>query len=216
MSSRDAVFLQQRMMVNWDGRPLDELGLVRIYNETGGCPPLMWIFNAAAEPQMLANALGPDQPLIFTRSTHLLVCPEDDPADIRRPLAEHLTETLKRHAPRTRLDIGANCQGVSLVVDLCALLPKIGIQVGRLSLINCRLPDGVTGCPALLLYGDEDPGHDPFCNDPDDARQRAKTLFSSHTRQVLRARHGQYFSEAVLKEWIPKLNAFRCLPASAA
>ncbi len=209
MSSTDPVELQRKLIAPWKGRPLDAYGLLRVLNENGTRPPFFWIFNTSHEPERLAQFLGEDQPLYFSRSTHLLVRPEDDADDLRRALADYLLEQIAAHVPGGHLDIGSSCQGTGIAMNLCARLPDCGIEVGTLCLINCALPEEVTGRPALLIYGDQDPGHDPFRKDHETAEHRARAAFSAHQRVMVKARHGGFYFDEVLGEIIPQFANFR-------
>lgn len=52
----------------WPGRKVGAFNHISIMNEGGSKPPLLWVFNSADEFPALAEALGPDQPLVGMRS----------------------------------------------------------------------------------------------------------------------------------------------------
>ncbi|KIN72500.1 hypothetical protein [Sulfitobacter guttiformis] len=196
-------------MASWDGRAVDERGILRILNENGTRSPLFWIFNGAPEPARLAKCLGDDQPLIYSRSSHLLVRPGDDPMDIRNILARYLACELCQHFPEASFDIGTSCQGSTIAMAVCNLLREAGKGVGHLCLINCSLPEIVTDRPALLVYGDQDTASNPFHKDPVGAGKRAKSAFSEYEKYMVRAEHGQFYSEGTVEMLIDRFYAFR-------
>ena len=209
MSSLDPALGQQKLMSSWPGRPLDDRGMLRILNEGGSRPPLMWIFNDASEPVRFARALGDDQPLVFSRSSHLLVRPDDDLTKVRNILTDYLLQELKNHFSDAHFDMGTSCQGGSMVMQLSNRLREVGISVGHLCIVNCSLPQIVTNLPAFLVYGDEDEGHNPFQKDIVAAETRAKMIFQKYRKLILRASHGQYYLAENIKEIITQFDLFR-------
>jgi len=209
MSSLDPALGQQKLMSSWAGRPLDDRGMLRILNEGGSRPPLMWIFNDSGEPVRFARALGDDQPLVFSRSSHLLVQPDDDPTEVRNVLTDYLLGELKRRFSGIHFDMGTSCQGSGMIMQLSNRLREVGIGVGHLCIVNCSLPQIVTDLPAFLVYGDEDEGHNPFQKDASAAETRAKMIFQSYRKLILRASHGQYYLPENAKEIIAQFDLFR-------
>jgi len=208
MSSQEILARQQKMMGSWCGHHLDGAGVVRVLNEGGSKPPILWIFNTANEPEALASVLGSDQPLVFTRSAHLMVPPDQDPAEIRNRLADHfLTEVDRRFGGET-LNLGTSCQGTGIALRFAQNSWETGILVNALCIINCSLPDVATGLPALLVYGSGDPLQDPFSKDAARAEKRAAQVFSNHQRCLLDAGHGQFYDPRVLKDILREFAAF--------
>lgn len=183
--------------------------MLRILNEDGSRPPLLWIFNTAKEPLDFARVLGEDQPLIFSRSSHLIVQPDDDPMKVRKILTDYVVQEVHKRFSGVHFDMGTSCQGGGMVMSLSNSLREVGIGVGHLCMINCSLPEIVTNLPALLVYGDKDEGHDPFQRDLVSAKERAELVFSSHRRSLISARHGQFYSQAVSKEIVAQFELFR-------
>ncbi|WP_164860722.1 hypothetical protein [Parasedimentitalea marina] len=215
MSSLDPTLAQQKLMSSWNGRAIDDRGILRTLNEGGSRPPLLWIFNSAEEPVRFAKALGDDQPLIFSRSSHLLVPPDDDPTEVRNILTEYLFGELKKQFPGSHFDMGTSCQGSGIVMKLSNRLREADISVGHLCIVNCSLPQIDTNLPALLVYGDEDEGHNPFQRDSGAAETRAKMVFSKYRKLVLKTRHGQYYLPENAKEIIAQFDLFRSQPPPA-
>lgn len=209
MSSIDPLIPQKRLMSSWAGRPIDEQGILRVLNEDGARSPLLWIFNASHEATDLARILGPDQPVIFSRSSHLIVPEGEDLSAVRLQLTQYLSTQIRAAFPNRQFDIGASCQGAGMAMQLSTLLPDNGIRVGHLCLINCMLPDIATGRPALLFYGEDDPLNDPFRRDAVAGQNRAIQLFSHYRREVLHTGHGQYYSDEVCAELFGQFDAFR-------
>jgi hypothetical protein len=172
-------------------------------------PPLFWICNSAKEPQLLADALGPDQPLIFSRSAHLLVTSADDRLPFRKILGDYLLDEISRAFAGQKFDAGTSCQGTSLVMYLAEKSDRGTFEIGSLCLINSRLPEIATGCPALLIYGSGDPGHDPFRENMEEAVSKASMCYSEYDRILLDAQHGEYYSDDVLADILTQFQSFR-------
>jgi len=209
MSTVDPIIPQQKLMSLWSGKALDDRGILRVLNETGSKKPLFWIFNTAHEPEILARALGDDQPLIFSRSSHLIIQPGQDGWEVINVLTEYLYREMSRHFPRCHLDMGTSCQGSAFLMQLSVMLRGAGISVGHLCIINCSLPEVVTNLPALLIYGDQDQVHNPFSTNTLASESRAQVVFSEYKKVVLNARHGHFYSDDVLKIIIPQFDDFR-------
>jgi pimeloyl-ACP methyl ester carboxylesterase len=178
-------------------------------NEVGSQPPLVWFFNGAAEPANLATALGPDQPLIYGRSLHLLVPAAEarkEPANI---VARHYFETLQRHLTARALWLGANCQGEQIALPLFRHLVKAGFDVPALAFITNQLRDAETDRPALLIYGKQDDIHNPFVQDIEQAHARAAVMFSFYQQALLDVGHGQYLQPPAVDQVAAHLIAFR-------
>lgn len=208
MSSLDPIAAQQRLISSWSGRPLDGRGLLRILNEDGSRPPILWIFNSAKEPIPMAAALGADQPLVFSRSAHLLVRPNDDPVQVSNVLTDYLYQEIKLRFPHVNFDMGTSCQGSRILMRLSNLLREGGIGVGGLCMINCPLPEIVTDLPAFLVYGESDPAHDPFRKDIVVAKERAEKVFSRYKRTMVNAKHGQFYAEGTIRKILAQFEVF--------
>lgn len=209
MSSLDVLVAQQKLMSTWAGRPLDQRGLLRVLNEDGSRRPLFWIFNAAHEPIQLSGALEIDQPIIFSRSSHLLVLRGDDPAPTRNILSTYLSHEIQRHFPHTEFDMGTSCQGSSMVMSLSLMLRERGIDVHNLCMINCQLPEIQTMLPALMVYGSTDEKNNPFVDDETGATDRANLIFSRYRRMAVPARHGQFYEEGSVEKIVAQFEVFR-------
>lgn len=209
MSTKRLLETQEKLMASWPGTPVDRAGIVRVLNAEGNKPPLLWIFNSAKEPKLLADALGPDQPLIFSRSAHLLVTSAADRLPIRKDLGDYLHNEISRAFAGQKFDAGTSCQGTSLVMYLADKSGHGTFQIGNMCLINSRLPEIATRCPALLIYGSGDPGHDPFRENMEGAISKASRCYSEYRRIVLDAQHGAYYTNDVLAEILTQFQSFR-------
>lgn len=198
-----------QIMQAWPGRPLDALGTMRIINEMGSQPPLVWCFNDAAEPSNLATALGPDQPLIYGRSLHLLVPPTESRVEPTNIVAQHYFETLQSHLTAKTLWLGANCQGGQIALRLFMFLDKARFDVPAFAFITNQLREAETGRAALLIYGSQDDIHNPFVQDIEQAHSRAAAMFSSYQQTVLDVGHGQYLKPPAVDQVAEHLIAFR-------
>jgi hypothetical protein len=202
-----------RLMQSWSGTPLDAAGILRRLNDHGSRPPLFWIFNAMREPERLAAALGPDQPLIYGRSLHMIVPPGPDRRPVQRALAAYYADALTGCVGAGPLWVGANCQGAAIAADIARRLNAGGPVVPALALINGR-PDGLPDLPGLLIYGSEDPQNDPF-RDGTDPPPRLGPLA---LREVLpRVAHGGYFEPGTVERVAARLRTyFDSVPAVSA
>lgn len=209
MSSLDPIVPQQKLMALWPGRPVDQRGILRVLNEDGSLPPIFWIFNTPNEPKKLARVLGRDQPLIFSRSSHLIVQRNDDPAKIREILTDYLFQEIHLRFSGASFNMGTSCQGSGMLMLLSKRLQEVSINVENLCMISCSMPEIATNCPAFLIYGDQDKGHDPFQKDVAAANGRAKKAFLRYQRVVISASHGQYYSERTIEEIFAQFNEFR-------
>lgn len=209
MSRHRVLVAQEKLMASWPGTPVDRAGIVRVLNAEGTKPPLFWIFNSASEPQLLADALGPDQPLIFSRSAHLLVSSKDDRLPFRKALGDYLLDEISRSFAGQQFDAGTSCQGTSLVMYVAEKSSRATFEIGSLCLINSWLPEIATGRPALLVYGSGDPGHDPFRENMEEAVSNASLCYSEYHRILLDAQHGGYYSGDVLADILTQFQSIR-------
>ncbi|MFW2542786.1 hypothetical protein ACN2XU_09100 [Primorskyibacter sp. 2E107] len=197
----------ERMMRGWPGEPLDRRGIVRILNATGSKPPIFWIFNVRHEPENFANALGPDQPLIYGRSLHLILGPDEDRDSALIGLANYFLRWLAPRMTVTRHFLGANCQGARCLLMLTQRLMAKDIRVSGVCLISA-LPDIEVGVPALLIYGSRDPHHDPFFHDAVSAQKQASRCFATVRRQLVDAEHGQYGRVETVETVVARVQDF--------
>lgn len=197
-----------KLMQSWPGIALDDQGVLRQLNGTGTRDPLFWLFNASREPALLAQALGPDQPLIFGRSLHQIVKPGPDRTLAVVDLGRHYAHLLVAALEDRALWVGANCQAVSIVVQVVANLRATRIGVRGLCLISATTLAPV-GLPGLLIYGGDDPENDPFRDDPDAAHGQALRSFSRYRRVVLPGvAHGRYFAPGTVDSLVERFQVF--------
>lgn len=206
--SLNLVIAMSRLMAGWPGQALDAQGTLRLVNASGTRQPLLWILNAAADTRHLQEAFGPDQPVIYGRSLHLLVPDGEDRVSPAQKVAEHYVQVLMQTLLPGRVWLGSNCQGNEIVKAWLPGLAQAGFEVAALSFVNNPLSLEATGLPALLIYGDADDRHNPFANDANAATTRARSAFSSYDTRVVAAGHGQYFSPPVVFEIASTMRAF--------
>ncbi|WP_425097927.1 hypothetical protein [Tropicibacter sp. S64] len=196
-----------RLMRGWPGEALDPRGIVRIVNRGGSKPPIFWVFNARHEPENFARELGQDQPLIYARSLHLVMPPDQDRAAANLPLARYYAQVLTPNLTGLHLFLGANCQGARLMLELTRILRGNGGRVSGVCVISA-LPDIEVGVPALLIYGSRDPQHDPFFFDAVSAQKQASRCFATVRRIVIDAGHGQYAVEGTVETVVARVQEF--------
>lgn len=195
-------------MKNWPGRALDTQGTLRILNEHGTQQPLLWILNAAADTGHLEAAFGPDQPIIYGRSLHLLVPDGQDRIGPAQSVADHYTQTLPRCLTLGQVWLGSNCQGNEIVKAWLPRLDAAGYDVAGFCFVNNPVNVGATKRPALLIYGDQDDRHNPFAQNEQAAKSRARDAFSTYEMHMVEAAHGQFFSPPVVFEIAEHMRAF--------
>lgn len=210
-SVQDVLEVQTKLMSTWPGTAVDERGLIRIVNADGRHAPLFWIFNQAAEPLKLAQALGNDRPLIFARSSHLLAPKTESQQGVRKILANYLVDALEplvqSRGPGFRF--GANCQGCEPLIRMVNRLHERGHRTDELVLIACLLPPVHSKTRALLLYGDRDPANNPFAADRARAEALADRMFPAYERQTVISAHGQYFEPRRVESLVRHLERQR-------
>lgn len=198
-----------KLMKTWPGLPIDGQGLVRQLNADGTLPPLFCVFNTADEPEKLASALDSDQPLIYGRSLHLVMSPGPERRAATIELGRHYASILAPVIGQRPIWIGANCQGVPVMMQVAASLRDAGANIFCMYLIS-GLPTTVMDVPALLIYGEDDPHHDPFRKDADTAHAEARRCFARYRREVLPGvGHGKYFDEGTVNLLASILQTFR-------
>lgn len=134
------------------GQPLDDLGLVRILNQEGSKPPLVWCFNAGHEFPSLAQALGSDQPLIALRSLQGVVPTEQKNSHLDFEIGAYYAQSLADHLKGGSLAVGGNCQGAGIAYLAMRGLLERGCTISQLICLDATLKRPVP-VPVRLFYG---------------------------------------------------------------
>lgn len=184
---------------SWPGRKIGPRGLVAIANEAGSKLPLVWVFNSAHEFPALAEALGPDQPLIGLRSLNTVVRIDRLLTWDERILAEIYVEDLRPCLAGRPFFIGGNCQGAPIAAAVARNLLLAGGDVRGFVAMEwvdlAPLP-----VVSTLLFGAESELHNPFLRDIDPLPIWSR-IYPQHHIGILPGNHGTYFS----RETVPAL-----------
>lgn len=181
-------------MADWAGESLDEEGLVRILNPEGTRAPLIWCFNAKHEFPMLAERLGPDQPVIGLRSLNMIARFEPGRSALDARMADHLADILLARLPQQTSIIGGNCQGVPMAAQVAARWCLAG-RICRDFISMEMEPAYPLPCRGNFLYGAQSTMFNPHLRgDADAATSRWQLLFGSVSEHEVPGGHGQYFT----------------------
>lgn len=99
------------LLAGWKGRRLDPECLLVGLNTSGSRPPLFWCINGYEELQVLAQALGPEQPIYGMRSLYQVPGREErfNPA-----LADRYLEEIFQIQPTGAYRLGGYCEGAKI------------------------------------------------------------------------------------------------------
>lgn len=193
MNFQTMLDLQVHFLKNWAGTRLDPDGFVHILNPKGPLPPLIWCFNGQHEFPILAENLGPDQPVIGLRSLNLVARMESGRMLLDAAMGDYYADLLLAHLPKGPCFIGGNCQSV-----------PVALQVARRFLLagrQCQSFISLEWEPALplplrtrLLFGAESTMFNPFLRGDPDPGARWRLLFAEPEFEVVPGGHGQYFT----------------------
>ena len=112
-----------------------EASLLSAHNTEGAAPPLFWCCNAPAyELQVLAEGLGPDQPLYGMFSGILALSPL--PAERLARIAAHYLEEILQIQPQGPYRLGGNCTGAAVMLEVALSLVRRGAHVERLCMME--------------------------------------------------------------------------------
>ena len=178
-------------MAVWPGRKTGAFNHIAILNETGTKPPLLWVFNSANEFPALADALGPDQPLIGMRSLNGVVRNNALTLVDSRAIAARLSSDLALLLGKGACFVGGNCQGAAIAAGVARSLLLGGTDVRGFVALEW------SDAPALplrttLWFGAESADFNPFLRNlnPWPVWKRA---FPAVECRVVCGAHGTYF-----------------------
>lgn len=175
----------------WPGRKVGAFNHITIANEAGGKPPLLWVFNSANEFPALAEALGPDQPLIGMRSLNGVVRIDSLTLWDSRALAPYYSDELASCLGDRPCFVGGNCQGAAIAGEVARKLILGGADVrGFIAMEWVEVP--TLPVRATLLFGAESRHHNPFLRNID-PWPVWKRLYAHPDCRILPGAHGTYF-----------------------
>ncbi|WP_118155562.1 alpha/beta fold hydrolase [Pseudotabrizicola alkalilacus] len=175
----------------WPGRKIGAFNHISIMNEGGSKPPLLWVFNSANEFPALAEALGPDQPLVGMRSLNGVVRRDTLTTRHSRLLATSYSIAIASYLGNRPCSLGGNCQGAPIAAEMARNLILDAMDVrGFIAMEWMELPP--LPLRATLLFGAESKDYNPFLRnfDPWPAWNR---LFTHADCRILPGTHGTYF-----------------------
>jgi hypothetical protein len=189
---RKALTLIRTFKQDWVGRVVDDEGLIHIAHEDGRNPPLIWCFNDGLPFARLAEALGPDQPLIGLRSGHMVARTQNRSTGLDFQIADHYYAVLRTHFPDTSFFIGGNCQGATIAGRLkeCFVLDGIPVR-GAFHMESANLQPFAGR--QIMLFGDQSYAYNPYLKgEAPEAVWQA--MFPTVEFHALPGGHGSYFS----------------------
>lgn len=183
--------LLQKFTAEWAGEVVDEEALVRILNPNGTRPPLIWCFNGAHEFPALAEAMGPDQPVIGLRSLNTVVNFSRKHLGEDIEIARYYAEVLWRHFDHDIVWIGGNCQGAAVAAELANAFVQAGRSVAGLFVMEwSSLLPWPGACH--FLFGEESHDFNPFLKH-ENPWPLWRQMYKSVTCSLLPGSHGQFF-----------------------
>lgn len=201
----DDVIARLRTYVEpWPGTRLGPDSLICTLNAHGRRTPLFWCFQGAREFAMLADHLGPDQPLHGMRSGHLMI-DHHDPLQ-RRPIVERYVDEIQQVQPLGPLRMGGNCQAALIMQEAATRLRGAGREVELLVLMEQSLIRPYDG-PIALLYGKR--SHlNPFTDPEADPHATFRDNFAGgYSVGEIDGAHGQYFDHPNIETLAAALQA---------
>jgi acyl-coenzyme A synthetase/AMP-(fatty) acid ligase len=176
-------------MTDWPGTRPTADGLMVGLNRTGSRPPLFWIFQAPAEFEALANALGPDQPLYGFRSGHAVFNYDDDTV---QAVALRYAKDVCEISDTGPLFVGGNCQGGRLALAVADQLLKRKVQLPLLVLMEWGFELTYYAGEVLFLFGKNSLDGHPLLRHatPEDAWEKYLRHWQT---AVIAGEHTRYF-----------------------
>ena len=190
-------------------------GPVVFLNEAGSKPPIYWCFTNWAEPVMLANRLGPDQPLVAMRSLFQLIEGKASKRAHTADLGAAYADLVLARSDGRPLIVGGNCQAAPISE---AVAHNLLGRTGRAPLL-VTLEHVPTYCypgSLVMLFGRASEGFNPFLHGGD-PRPAWAAMHGQASWGFIDAAHGAYFMEPavhVLVGYLRRVSAEFCLSAT--
>lgn len=197
-------------VVPWPGRKVGAFNHISIMNEGGNKPPLLWVFNSAAEFPALAEALGPDQPLVGMRSLNGVVRRDTLTTRHSRILATSYSIEIASYLGNRPCSLGGNCQGAPIAAEIARNLILDAMDVrGFIAMEWMELP--ALPLRATLLFGADSKDYNPFLKniDPWPVWNR---LFTHADCRILPGPHGTYFLPKTIAGLANEIRSAMSLP----
>jgi hypothetical protein len=180
------------------GHLIENAGLFAHFNAYGTLQPIFWCFNDWAEAVLLADWLGPDQPLYAMRSSYGFIKGSSAKRIHTTNLAEAYADEIIRIVGDQPIVIGGNCQSAPIAEAISHNL----ISRSRSLPLVITLEHQPFYCypgPILMLFGSRSVKFNPFLSagDPVPAwrRQHAAPAWG-----VVDGEHGKYFLKPAIDD----------------
>ncbi|MCR9127144.1 MAG: AMP-binding protein [Rhodobacteraceae bacterium] len=177
--------------LQWGGTPKSDALPLLAFNAAGTRVPLFWCFNGEHEPRLLAQALGPDQPLIAMRSLNGVIADRDEKIARSADLAHVYADEIARLHPRGPLMLGGNCQAGLIAEHIARVLLGRGREVRQLSLLE-HTPSHGYPARMVLMYGAQSKHYNPFLMMENPDRIWREMHRDVHW-DIIDGDHGRYF-----------------------
>jgi hypothetical protein len=184
------------LMRDCEGTALDAGGTIRTLHPDAPATPIYWCFNGHLEFARLAEACGPDQPLVAMRSLNTVLAVTPETVFVSDALARHYAATLLARFGQRPCIIGGNCQAAHIAWRVAEQLRAAGVTIKRLVALDAE-PRMPWPGSVRLLFGQDSIRYNPRLTVPAGGEvrlawrwQRAARRFDSRT---IPGGHGQYF-----------------------
>ena len=196
-----------KFTASWPGNFIDPLGVIHHLNSQGTRPPIVWVFNAAKEPESFAKAFGIDQPIIALRSLNMVAKQSSQRDALSKRLSFYYSSILSDFLPSSIALIGGNCQGAPFAMWMSGDLLRTGRSIGGVATIDAA-PAIDMDIPVLLNFGSELSERNSLRKDKEDAELQYASHYASYQIARLPCGHGKYFNPENVGHLITNLKNF--------
>lgn len=191
----------------WPGKIQYESSLLRGFNTDGTRPPLFWVFQLPGDMELLAQKLGPDQPLYGMRSlVHITAISSLNDQILDEVGSGYLNEILCI-TKGAAFHLGGNCQAAIVTLWMARKLNNLNCSPKTLFLMEWSFSWGLYTNKTVLLYGEQSFTKDIY--ESDDSRgQGWKTDFQDAHTAVISGAHGEYFEPENISSLVAQIKKF--------
>ena len=169
----------------------EQVGYFALFNSRGSKAPFFWCFNGLAEPILLAEVIGKDQPFYAMISAHSLLPKELAHISSYMMLSDAYAELVEKINLSGRIMIGGNCQAGPIAEMICHRLYENGRSLPLLFTLEHDLRYTYPGA-VYMLFGENSLRQNPFLQGKHPvAGWRRK--FGKVGWSEIPGDHGQYF-----------------------
>ena len=175
------------------------------FNHKGKKPPIYWCFNNWTEAILLANHLGPNQPLFAMHSFYGFFKSASSKKVHTISISKIYGDLVLKQHHAEPIFIGGNCQAVPIAEAIAHfLLPNTETAPVLISLEHqpfYSYPGRVA-----MLFGSRSDEYNPFLGD-EDPIPNWKKKYASPSWAIINGEHGKYFFEPSVLELVAHLNS---------